>query len=106
MKIIFEQPVTAEYLAGKIYRFLVRDELSPDLQKKLGAVLRKHDYEVKPLLAVIFSSKDFYSAGELRWPHQGAGRAHGRDDEASRASRRSRACPTSISPPSRWASTC
>jgi Protein of unknown function (DUF1800) len=61
VKIIFEQPVTAEYLAGKIYRFLVRDDLSPALQKKLGAVLRDADYEVKPLLTVILSSRDFYS---------------------------------------------
>ena len=72
LKIIFEQPVTAEYLAGKIYRFLVRDELSPDLQKKLGAVLRDHKYEVKPLLTVILSSKDFYSAasygGHIKGP--------------------------------------
>ena len=28
LKIIFEQPVTAEFLAAKIYRFLVRDEMS------------------------------------------------------------------------------
>src|SRR5262249_42578096 len=62
LKIVFEQPVTAEYLATKIYRFLVRDELSPELRKKLGAVLRDHHYEVKPLLAAILSSKDFYSA--------------------------------------------
>jgi hypothetical protein len=62
LKIIFEQPVTAEFLAGKIYRFLVRDDLSPALQKKLGAVLREHKYEIKPLLTVILSSKDFYSA--------------------------------------------
>ena len=72
LKIIFEQPVTAEYLAGKIYRFLVRDELSPDLRRKLGAVLRDHDYEVKPLLTVIFSSKDFYSqasyGGHIKGP--------------------------------------
>jgi len=61
INIIFEQPVTAEYLAAKIYRFLVRDELSPELRAKLGAVLRDNKYEVKPLLAVIFSSKDFYS---------------------------------------------
>jgi hypothetical protein len=61
LKIIFEQPVTAEYLAAKIYRFLVRDELSPDLRRKLGAILRDHDYEVKPLLTAIFSSRDFYS---------------------------------------------
>ena len=61
LKIIFQQPVTAEYLAGRIYRFVVRDELSPDLRKRLGTILRDSDYQVKPLLAVIFSSKDFYS---------------------------------------------
>jgi hypothetical protein len=61
VKIIFEQPVTAEYLASKIYRFLVRDDVSPDLRKKLGTVLRNNDYELKPLLTVILSSRDFYS---------------------------------------------
>ena len=72
LKIIFEQPVTAEYLAGKVYRFLVRDELSPALRTKLGAVLRDHHYEVKPLLTTIFSSKDFYSpasyGGHIKGP--------------------------------------
>jgi len=72
LNIIFEQPVTAEYLAGKIYRFLVRDELSAELRKKLGAVLRDHHYDVKPLLAVIFSSRDFYSqasyGGHIKGP--------------------------------------
>ena len=72
LKIIFEQPVTAEYLAGKIYRFLVRDEMSPELRRKLAAVLREHDYEVKPLLTAIFSSKDFYSqasyGGHIKGP--------------------------------------
>ena len=61
LKIIFEQPVTAEYLAGKIYRFLVRDDLSEDLRKQLGAILRNSNYEVKPLLTAMFQSKDFYS---------------------------------------------
>ena len=72
LKIIFEQPVTAEYLAGKIYRFLVRDEISPDLRKKLGTILRDNNYEVKPLLTVLFSSKDFYSqasyGGHIKGP--------------------------------------
>ena len=61
LKIIFQQPVTAEYLAGKIYRFLVRDDLSQDLRKTLGKILRDSDYQVKPLLTAIFSSRDFYS---------------------------------------------
>lgn len=72
LTIIFEQPVTAEYLAAKIYRFLVRDELSPALRTKLGAVLRQHDFQVKPLLTTIFSSKDFYSpasyGGHIKGP--------------------------------------
>ena len=72
LKIIFEQPITADYLAGKIYRFLVREELSPALRTKLGSLLRSHDYDVKPLLAAIFSSKDFYSqasyGGHIKGP--------------------------------------
>jgi hypothetical protein len=72
LKIIFEQPVTAEYLASKIYRFIVRDELSPELRTKLGAVLRANNYEVKPLLMVMLSSKDFYSqasyGGHIKGP--------------------------------------
>jgi hypothetical protein len=72
LEIIFEQPVTAEYLAAKIYRFLVRDELSPALRTKLGALLRDADYEVKPLLTAIFRSRDFYSqasyGGHIKGP--------------------------------------
>ena len=60
--IIMEQPVTAEYIAGKIYRYYVRDELSKDLQTELGNVFREADYEVATLLKTIFLSKDFYNA--------------------------------------------
>ena len=31
--IIMQQPATADYIAGKIYRYFVREDLSPDLQK-------------------------------------------------------------------------
>jgi hypothetical protein len=72
LKIIFEQPVTAEFLAAKIYRFLVRDELSADLRTRLGAILRANDFEVKPLLTTILTSKDFYSqasyGGHIKGP--------------------------------------
>ena len=61
LRIILEQPVTAEYIAAKIYRFFVRDELSPALQRELGAILRDHDYELRPLLSTMFRSRDFYS---------------------------------------------
>jgi len=60
INIIMEQPVTADYIAGKIYRFFVRQQLSPELQKQLGQVLRDNNYELKPLLERIFLSRDFY----------------------------------------------
>src|SRR5499427_3155073 len=63
---------TVEFLAPKIYRFLVRDDISPALRRQLGTVLRDADYEVKPLLTAIFTSKDFYSAasygGHIKCP--------------------------------------
>lgn len=60
--LIMEQPVTAEYIATKIYRFFVREELSKALAKELGDTLRDADYHVATLLETIFLSKDFYSA--------------------------------------------
>src|SRR5436190_5700519 len=63
--IIMQQPVTADYIAGKLYRFFVRDNPSPELQKKLGSVLRDHHYEIAPLLEAMFLSRDFYSAASV-----------------------------------------
>ena len=60
LDIILEQPATAEYIAAKIYRFFVREDLSPALTARLGAVLRDNDYEIRPLLATVFLSRDFY----------------------------------------------
>jgi hypothetical protein len=63
--IIMEQPVTAEYIAGKLYRFFVRQDLSPALQTELGTILRDADYQVAPLLERIFLSRDFYSPASV-----------------------------------------
>src|SRR5258708_24174135 len=63
--IIMQQRVTADYIAGKLYRFFVRDDPSPELQKKLGSVLRDHHYEIAPLLEAMFLSRDFYSAASV-----------------------------------------
>jgi hypothetical protein len=63
--IIMQQPATADYIAGKIYRFFVRQDLSPELQKQLGSVLRENHYELTPLLEKIFLSRDFYSPASV-----------------------------------------
>ncbi len=59
--LILEQPATAEYVASRIYRHFVRDEISAPTARRLGAVLRDNGYELAPLLETIFRSRDFYS---------------------------------------------
>ena len=61
LDIILEQPATADYIAAKMYRFLVREDLSPELGAELGAILRENEYELRPLLTTLFLSRDFYS---------------------------------------------
>ncbi len=59
--IILSQPVTSEFVAGKIYQYFVREELSPELRVRLGRVLRDSNYEIAPFLETVFLSRDFYS---------------------------------------------
>ena len=63
--LILAQPATAEYIAGRLYRFFVREDLSPRTRQHLGAVLRENHYELAPLLETIFLSRDFYSAASV-----------------------------------------
>jgi len=63
--IIMAQPATADFIAGKLYWYLVREDLDPELQAELGAILRAADYQLKPLLRTIFLSRDFYSPASM-----------------------------------------
>jgi len=59
--IILEQDATAEFVATKIYRFFVNENVAESLQKKLGDSFRSKDYEIKPFIEMILLSKDFYA---------------------------------------------
>ena len=84
LEIILDQPVTADYIATKIYRFFVREDVSPALTARLGAILRDNDYELRPLLTTVFLSRDFHSEASYGAPHQGSRRACDHDAEAAR----------------------
>jgi uncharacterized protein (DUF1800 family) len=60
--ILLEEEVCARFIAAKIYRFFVRDDLSAQLEAELARVLRDSHYEIKPLLRTLFSSRDFYAS--------------------------------------------
>jgi uncharacterized protein (DUF1800 family) len=59
--IILRQPVTAEFVSAKLYRYFVRDDVSPAVRAGLGRTFRDSGYQIRPLLKQIFLSKDFYS---------------------------------------------
>ena len=59
--IILKQPAAPKFLSRKLYRFFVREELSPEVNDKLAALLAGSEYDLKPLLKTIFLSHDFYS---------------------------------------------
>jgi uncharacterized protein (DUF1800 family) len=61
LAIILEQKQTAIYIASKLYRFFVREEISPAFAETLGNLLRDNRYEIAPFLRTIFLSEDFYA---------------------------------------------
>jgi hypothetical protein len=58
---ILKQPVTGEFVAAKLYRYFVREDIADAVRTDLGRSFRESGYQVKPLLKRIFLSKDFYS---------------------------------------------
>ena len=63
--ILLAQPVTAEYIAGKLYRYFVREDLSASHQQQLGKLLRDSRYDTAAFMETVLLSKDFYSHGSV-----------------------------------------
>jgi len=59
---ILAQPVTGEFVAGKLYRYFVREDISSNVKAELGRSFRASGYQIKPLVRRMLLSKDFYSA--------------------------------------------
>lgn len=60
LAMILDQDQTATYIASKLYRFFVREDVPPDFARELGAVLRDSDYRIADFLSTLFLSEDFY----------------------------------------------
>ena len=63
--LILQQEAAGEFIAGKIYRFFVREEISVQMLDELAARLRDDNYALKPFLRALFLSQDFYSEPSL-----------------------------------------
>ena len=63
--LILQQEAAGEFIAGKIYRFFVREEISDQMLDELADRLRDDNYALKPFLRALFLSQDFYSEPSL-----------------------------------------
>ena len=62
---ILKQEATPRFLARKLYRYFVRDDIAPELHDQLAKLLVNAKYEVKPFLKAVFLSRDFYSPASV-----------------------------------------
>jgi len=62
---ILAQPAAAPFVVRKLYRFFVREEMSPRVEEQLATQLRENGYQLAPVLETIFRSRDFYSEATL-----------------------------------------
>jgi uncharacterized protein (DUF1800 family) len=58
---LVSKPACAQFIGRKVWRFFVEDEPSTAVVDSVAATIRKHDFEMRPLLREIFSSAEFYS---------------------------------------------
>ena len=65
IEVILEQPVTGEFVAGKLYRHFVREDLGNAVKLELGRTFRNSGYQLKPVLKQMFLSRDFYSPASV-----------------------------------------
>lgn len=65
VELILQQKSSAQFIARKLYRFFVREEIAPAVEEKLAAKLRESKFEIAPLLETIFLSRDFYSPASV-----------------------------------------
>jgi len=57
--LLLQRPRTSEYIAARVYREFVGQKPSPAEQKRLGALFRKADYDLRPLLRAVLTSNGF-----------------------------------------------
>ena len=55
----------AEYIASKLYRYFVREDVTPAMRVQLGKLLRDKKFEIAPFLETVFVSRDFYSEASV-----------------------------------------
>jgi Protein of unknown function (DUF1800) len=57
---ILQHPACPKFIAGELFKYLAYDNSDPQLAEALGQVLYRNQYELRPLLRTILTSRAFY----------------------------------------------
>ncbi len=60
LDLLLEQPAAPRHLATRLLDFFVGPDVPPALVDRTAALLRKHDWELRPVLTALFADPDFY----------------------------------------------
>ena len=63
--IILKQPAAAEFLASKLYRYFVNEDLSAAGAAQLGALLREEKFHIGNFLTRLLESREFYKPANM-----------------------------------------
>jgi len=63
--LILQQPATAQFIAAKLYRYFVNEELLAADAQQLGELLASYDYDIARFLETVFLSREFYAADNV-----------------------------------------
>jgi hypothetical protein len=66
LNMICDQPQCAKFISTKIWRYFVQDQPPAPLMDALATEFHKNGMDIKHLLTVIFSSKEFYGPDVIR----------------------------------------
>jgi uncharacterized protein (DUF1800 family) len=64
--IIFTQPQCARFFASSLLNWFVYNNPEPELVDRVAALLRRHNFELAPVVSAILSSNVFYSSRAYR----------------------------------------
>lgn len=65
INILCEQKALGDFIAGKLWKFFVSEEVNAEAVADLAETFRMNNYELKPVLRQLFLSEAFYAPGVM-----------------------------------------
>jgi uncharacterized protein (DUF1800 family) len=65
LNIILEKPTCSKFISSEMYEWFVKPGPEPEVVESMGRLLRDSDYEIRPLVKTMLTSRAFYSEDSI-----------------------------------------